>query len=71
MRSPVLQPKKARASGLFGNIYAKKAQTKMLCANDLTSLQALGADVRLANMAVVVDGNFLYVWAERAIRHAM
>ena len=43
----------------------------MLCANDHASLQALGADVRLANVAVVVDGNFLYVWAERAIRHAM
>lgn len=42
-----------------------------LCANDLAGLQALGADVGLADMAVVVNRDFLHIGAERAIGYLM
>ena len=41
MRSPVLQPKKARASGLFGNIYAKKRKQKCYARTTLPAFKHL------------------------------
>ena len=42
-----------------------------LCAFDLASLQALGANVSLAHMTVLANGHLLHVGAEGAIGHTM
>ena len=46
-------------------------QNAELSADDLTSLHALGANVGLANLAVIRDGDLLNVGAIYAIGHTM
>lgn len=44
----------------------------MLCALDLSGLQAAGANASLAHISLIVaDGDLLHVWVEGTIGYAM
>ena len=55
----------------WGTLHAAEGKSP-LCALHLAGLHALGADVGLAHMAVLIlDGDLLDVRTERAVRDAM
>ena len=52
-------------------MHASITQFRRLSANDLAGLQALGADIGLANMTIITNGDLLHIGAEHAVGNAM